>query len=179
MLVRNLKGDCYVGREIGEVLSIGRGAVVYQAHHTSLERPEVVKQATREARPERFSREARILAQLDTPHVVAVYDSLDPERDDRVEDAGRERLLFLEYVAGETLSELRAAAPVAIDLAVRLDEGPRDPAREPALDRSVHARTMGYPGVASERRRGQSSPAGRRLCAFRSNCLTPKRLGGT
>lgn len=68
--------------EIGAVLGSGAFAVVFGARHTGLDREVAVKVlaptlvADPEAR-ERFAAEARLLASLDHPHIVRVYDYVD------------------------------------------------------------------------------------------------------
>src|SRR3954471_345900 len=65
--------------EFGEVLGRGTFAVVIAARHVRLGRDVAVKRLTQavlmdgESR-DRFSTEARLLASLDHPHVVRVYD---------------------------------------------------------------------------------------------------------
>jgi serine/threonine protein kinase len=58
---------------LGEV---GRGAmgIVYRARHKHLEMPVAIKVMLPSAIPERFLREARFLARINSPYVVAVHD---------------------------------------------------------------------------------------------------------
>src|SRR5437899_1662183 len=55
---------------------IGRGAmgVVFRARHKTLDRPVAIKVTLPGAPIDRFLREARLLAQVSSPHVVAVHD---------------------------------------------------------------------------------------------------------
>jgi outer membrane protein assembly factor BamB len=91
--------------ELGAELGRGNFGVVWRARHRQLERDAAVKQLaaptvgddTVEAR---FRREARLLASLDHPHVVRVYDYR--------EDAAV-RLLVMELLTGGTLADRHAA----------------------------------------------------------------------
>ena len=90
--------------EIGEVLGRGGWGVVFGGRHRHLDRQVAIKQlpaafAADPATRRRFASEARVLASLDHPHVVPVYDYL--ERDDLC-------LLVMEQLSGGTLRE-RAA----------------------------------------------------------------------
>jgi serine/threonine protein kinase len=90
--------------EIGGELGRGGWGVVFGGRHRHLDRMVAIKQlpATFAADPavrRRFASEARVLASLDHPHVVPVYDYL--ERDDLC-------LLVMEQLTGGTLRE-RAA----------------------------------------------------------------------
>jgi urea transport system substrate-binding protein len=94
---------------------LGRGGMgtVYKAEHRLLERPVVIKILRPDLihDPEllrRFQREARLAAKLAHPNVVTVYEA---------EQVGPTHLLVMEFVEGETLSELlrkRGPLPVAI-----------------------------------------------------------------
>ncbi|MDT7744936.1 MAG: hypothetical protein QOE59_4014, partial [Actinomycetota bacterium] len=87
--------------EIGEVLGRGGWGVVFGGLHRHLGRKVAIKQlpaafAADPAARRRFASEARVLAALDHPHVVPVYDYL--ERDDLC-------LLVMEQLPGGTLRE--------------------------------------------------------------------------
>jgi serine/threonine protein kinase len=93
--------DALPSYEIGEVLGRGGWGVVFGGRHRHLGREVAIKQlpATFAADPSvrrRFASEARVLAALDHPHVVPVYDYL--ERDDLC-------LLVMEQLPGGTLRE--------------------------------------------------------------------------
>jgi serine/threonine-protein kinase len=89
--------DYVIGREIGR----GQFGVVWSARHTQLQRDVAVKQLAEVSTAEyqaRFRREARILAQIDHPHVVAVYD---------YREVGDLRLLVMELLPGGTFADRR------------------------------------------------------------------------
>jgi predicted Ser/Thr protein kinase len=105
--------------EIGGVLGRGGWGVVFGGRHRHLDREVAIKQlpaafAADPAARRRFASEARVLASLDHPHVVPVYDYL--ERDDLC-------LLVMEQLSGGTLRErvrgegLTAQAATAVALA--------------------------------------------------------------
>src|SRR5438270_245987 len=81
---------------LGEVGRGGMG-VVYRARHRTLERPVALKITLPGAPMERFLREAQLLAQICSPHVVAVYDC-------EVLPDGCP-MLVMEWVEGTTLHE--------------------------------------------------------------------------
>jgi serine/threonine protein kinase len=87
--------------EVGEVLGRGGWGVVFGGRHRHLDREVAIKQlpaafAADPATRRRFASEARVLASLDHPHVVPVYDYL--ERDDLC-------LLVMEQLGGGTLRQ--------------------------------------------------------------------------
>lgn len=91
--------DYEVGAEIGR----GQFGVVWHAQHLQLGRPVAVKQlagpvAANAEHAARFRREARILASLDHPHVVRVFDY----RED-----GDLHLLVMELLTGGTFADRR------------------------------------------------------------------------
>src|SRR5215210_4710489 len=88
--------------ELGEEIGHGGMADVYVAHDRLLDRPVAVKVlsqrvATDPTNVERFRREARAVAALNHPNIVAVYDW--GEEDDT-------SFIVMEYVAGQTLREV-------------------------------------------------------------------------
>ena len=65
--------------KIEEMLGQGGMATVYKAYHAALERYVAIKVMdasidTEHDFIERFKREARVIARLDNPHIVPVYD---------------------------------------------------------------------------------------------------------
>src|SRR3954471_23365777 len=81
---RERLGEVLPAYEIGAVLGRGAFAVVYAARHRGLNRPVAIKRLSpdllrsSDAR-ERFAAEARVLASLDHPHIVRVYDFVEHE----------------------------------------------------------------------------------------------------
>lgn len=103
--VARLLPDHELGRQLGR----GQFGVVWEARHRHLGRRVAVKQLVGagdgDENARRFRREARILAGLDHPHVVTVFDY----RED-----GDLRLIVMEHLGGGTLSErLRELDPPA------------------------------------------------------------------
>jgi O-acetyl-ADP-ribose deacetylase (regulator of RNase III) len=78
--------------------------VVFKARHTVLDRLVALKLTLPGASVERFKREARLLAQVNSPRVVAVHDC------EELPD-GR-HLLVIEWVAGTDLAKRIAAGPL-------------------------------------------------------------------
>jgi predicted Ser/Thr protein kinase len=104
------------GYEILEQLGAGGFGEVRLARHRSLGRLVAVKRLRSFARAdagatERFRREARLLALIDCPQVVGVYDY-------RVSDG--EALLVMEYVPGRPLDDLLRSEPPAAVAALRV-----------------------------------------------------------
>ena len=103
------KSNIRSGSQIGHYLikrELGRGAsgVVYLAHDTKLDRPIAIKSISSGELLEnprvwsRFSREARVLASLNHPHIATIYDE--------IKEANGVDYIILEYVPGQTLAEL-------------------------------------------------------------------------
>jgi outer membrane protein assembly factor BamB len=91
--------DYDVGPEIGR----GQFGVIRSGRHRQLHRDVAIKQLAGPVSDQdaaRFRREARILAQLDHPHVVRVFD---------LREQGELRLYVMELLPGGTLADLRAA----------------------------------------------------------------------
>src|SRR5262249_8263768 len=89
--------------EVGHELGRGQFGIVWSGRHRQLQREVAIKQLLTSATAEdtaRFHREARILAQLDHPHVVTVYD---------YREAESLRLLVMELLPNGTLADRRAA----------------------------------------------------------------------
>ncbi len=91
--------DYEIGRELGR----GQFGIVWMGRHRHLQRAVAIKQFAGPASTEhgaRFRREARILAQVDHPHVVTVYD---------YREVGDLRLIVMEHLSGGTFADRRAA----------------------------------------------------------------------
>ena len=86
---------------IGEQIGSGGMGVVFAGVHRSLGRQVAIKQLPGDMVDQpgmdvRFDREAKVLASLDHPHIVPVYDYV---------QAGRDRLLVMEKLDGATVYE--------------------------------------------------------------------------
>ena len=108
----NQIGSYTITREIGR----GGMGVVYLARDTKLDRDVAIKAlpegvAEHADRLGRFRREARIIAQLNHPHIAQIYHML--EHDART-------YLVLEYIAGRTLDECITSSGLQIDETLRL-----------------------------------------------------------
>ncbi len=97
---------------------IGQGGMgeVYRAEDTNLRREVAIKvlpeQFTKDPqRLARFEREAQLLAQLNHPHIAAIYG---------LEEADGVRFLALELVPGETLAERVAKGPLPVEEALEV-----------------------------------------------------------
>src|SRR5919198_6341304 len=124
-LRRDLAGTLLAGRyRLESKLGSGGMSTVYLARDETLERPVAIKLLHREISDqpdqiERFRREARAVAQLSHPNVVAVIDA--------GEDGGFPYIVF-EYVAGETLKDRidrlgRLAVDEALAYAIEIGRG--------------------------------------------------------
>ncbi len=91
--------------EVLELIGVGGMGAVYKARQPNLDRLvalKIVQSPTGEADPEfaaRFAREARAMAKLDHPNIVAIHES---------GEAGGVPYLLMEYVDGITLREAMA-----------------------------------------------------------------------
>jgi non-specific serine/threonine protein kinase len=99
-------GPYQVGREIGR----GGMGVVYLAHDTALDRSVAIKALPEEylrdeGRLDRFLHEARILAQLRSPHIAAIH---------HLEDVDGRLYLILEFVEGESLAQRILRGPASV-----------------------------------------------------------------
>lgn len=87
--------------QVGDVIGRGGCGVVLSGFHRKLQRPVAIKQIPPQFASDmdvhrRFAAEARLMASLDHPHVVSVYDYV--EEDDLC-------LLVLEYLPGDTVEK--------------------------------------------------------------------------
>lgn len=95
-----------LGFKLLDVLGRGAMGVVYKGWQDGLGRYVAIKTIAGEASTERFRREARLIAQISSPHVVAVHD-LKTLPDGRL-------LLVMEYVEGATLADRIKGAPAPL-----------------------------------------------------------------
>jgi eukaryotic-like serine/threonine-protein kinase len=97
--------------DVAEVVGRGQYGIVWRGHHRQLQRSVAIKQLAEvtDDQANRFRREARILAQLDHPHVVAVYD---------YREVDRLRLLIMELLDGGTLADRTATEAMSVETAV-------------------------------------------------------------
>jgi Protein kinase domain len=100
-LERQLIADALPAYDVGGVLGQGAFGVVLAGRHRQLDRKVAIKQLSRAVAADvavrrRFAAEARVLASLDHPHVVPVYDFV--EREDLC-------LLVMELLPGGTLRD--------------------------------------------------------------------------
>lgn len=114
-LQRRLPADRFV---VDRLLATGGSGAVYLAYDQRLQREVAVKVLARHSQRDRqrFLREARILADLENPNIVRVFDfgTLVADNDSLTTDASSNGQLYLimEYVPGGTAGELRAGQPV-------------------------------------------------------------------
>jgi len=97
--------------EVVSLAGVGGMGQVYKARDTRLDRTVAIKVLPPDlaADPqfrERFDREARVISQLDHPHICALYD---------VGDAEGLRFLVLQYLEGETLADRLSKGPLIVD----------------------------------------------------------------
>ncbi len=96
--------------EINAVVGRGGMATVYKAYHRRLNRYVAIKMIhqgmhTDPAFRGRFEREAQIVAQLEHPHIVPVYDFSEHEGNP---------YLVMKYIEGRSLKDILSAGPLAI-----------------------------------------------------------------
>ena len=101
--------------EIRERIATGGMGTLYLAYDTTLDRTVALKlfhgDLNRPSAREDFRREARVVAALDHPNIVVIYDS-----GEYLSQAS----LVMEYIRGETLADLIRRTPRDIALIVRL-----------------------------------------------------------
>ncbi len=120
------ENDSLIGKQLGDYQvqsSLGEGGMarVYKAYHPRLRREVAIKVilseiAAREGFQARFEREAQVVASLQHPNIVSVYDF--KEEDNRT-------YLVMQYVGGGTLrDQLRGQRPIeparAINYAIQM-----------------------------------------------------------
>ncbi|GER81832.1 hypothetical protein KTAU_04700 [Thermogemmatispora aurantia] len=121
-----MDSDALIGQRLGAYLiqrKLGEGAMarVYKAYHSRLRRDVAIKIIRPEvaARPgfaARFEREAQLIASLEHPHIVAVYDFGEAD----LGRLGTIPYLVMQYVGGGTLRDLlRNRRPLDQKLAIR------------------------------------------------------------
>lgn len=109
-------GDVLGGYEIVEQLGAGGMATVYRAYQPRLDRYVAIKVMHQTLSAEenflaRFQREARIIARLDHPHIVPVYD---------FDEHDGSPYLVMKYVEGETLEDRLRRGPLPLPEVVRI-----------------------------------------------------------
>ncbi len=101
-----MKHDPMIGAQLGDYLiqsQIGEGGMarVYKAHHIRLRRDAAIKVISSQSVPDfqtRFEREAQVIANLEHPNIVKVFDFREVE-------ASKLTYLVMQYVSGGTLRD--------------------------------------------------------------------------
>lgn len=109
-------GDDFAGYEIVRQVGSGGMATVYQAYHERLDRHVAIKVLHEsfvrdDTFLERFQREARIIARLEHPHIVPIYDYA--EIDARP-------YIIMKYIEGGTLKRRAIKEGIALEDMVRM-----------------------------------------------------------
>jgi serine/threonine protein kinase len=109
-------GDLIGPYQIQEQLGTGGMATVYKAHHPRLDRYVAVKVMHPQFLEDenfhaRFEREARVVARLEHPNIVPIYDFSDHER---------QPYLIMKYVDGRTLKQIVRKGAVSLDEILRI-----------------------------------------------------------
>lgn len=102
--------------QIIEQLGSGGMATVFKAYHASLDRYVAIKVLHPAFKQDpnflsRFQREARIVAKLEHPHIVPVYD---------FSEAGGQPYLVMRFIEGETLKARLAKGDLPLDEVARI-----------------------------------------------------------
>jgi serine/threonine protein kinase len=112
-----------IGQNVGpyrilEQLGQGGMATVYKAYHAALDRYVAIKVLHPAFREDatflaRFTREARVVARLEHPHIVPIYDFAEQDG---------QPYLVMKYIEGETLKARLARNPLSAEEAVHVVE---------------------------------------------------------
>ncbi|MCY4537897.1 MAG: protein kinase [Chloroflexi bacterium] len=110
------KGDDFAGYEIKTRIGSGGMATVYQAYHDRLDRHVAIKVLHEsfvrdDTFLERFEREARIIARLEHPQIVPIYDYAEFDG---------QPYIVMKYIKGGTLKRLAIKEGIALDDMVRM-----------------------------------------------------------
>lgn len=102
--------------QIVEPLGRGGMATVYKAYHSRLDRYVAIKMLHSAAHPSeqalaRFEREAKIVARLEHPHIVQVYD---------FSEYNGQPYLVMKFVEGESLKTVMHKSPLPVDETLRI-----------------------------------------------------------
>ena len=110
------EGD-YVGPyQIIEQIGSGGMATVYKAHHARLDRDVAIKMMHDSLTQEpnflsRFEREAKIIARLEHPNIIPVYD---------FDEYESQPYLVMKFAQGRTLEEVLKDAPLSLSEILRI-----------------------------------------------------------
>jgi serine/threonine protein kinase len=104
-----VKGEMVGPYQIQEQLGQGGMATVYKAYHPALDRHVAIKVmdvalSKEQGFIERFKREARVIAKLDNPHIVPVYD---------FDEHNGQPYIVLKFIDGQTLKERMSSSPLS------------------------------------------------------------------
>jgi serine/threonine protein kinase len=105
--------------QIQEVIGTGGMATVYKAQHTRLNRTVAIKMMhpqylADEQFQVRFEREAQVIARLDHPNIVTVYD---------YDEYERQPYLVIRYIEGQTLKHVIRQGALPLPLILRVMNG--------------------------------------------------------
>jgi serine/threonine protein kinase len=112
-----------IGQNVGpyrilEQLGQGGMATVYKAYHPALDRFVAIKVLHPAFREDatflaRFTREARVVAKLEHPHIVPIFD---------FSECDNQPYLVMKYIEGETLKSRLTSSPMDAEEAIRIVE---------------------------------------------------------